>query len=125
MNAKVENPGSRLDSVKLITALAMMLGGIVAYYHFADYPTLARVLGLLAVTGVAVVVAMQTLLGRNFLGFLLEAQIEVRKVVWPTRAETLQATLAVVVMVVALGVILWAFDMVLLKVVRLLTGQGG
>ena len=125
MNAKVETPVSWLDSVKLIVALLLLLGGIVGYYHFDDYPTLARVLGVLAATGVAVIVAMQTLKGRTFLGFVVEAQIEVRKVVWPTRAETLQATLAVVVMVIALGVMLWMFDMLLLKVVKILTGQGG
>jgi len=125
MNAKVETPVSWLDSVKLIVALLLLLGGIVGYYHFDDYPTLARVLGVLAATGVAVIVAMQTLKGRTFLGFVVEAQIEVRKVVWPTRAETLQATLAVVVMVVVLGVMLWMFDMLLLKVVKMLTGQGG
>jgi len=125
MNAKVETPASRLDSVKLIVALLLLLGGIVGYYHFDDYPTLARVLGVLAATGVAVIVAMQTLKGRTFLGFVVEAQIEVRKVVWPTRAETLQATLAVVVMVIVLGVMLWMFDMLLLKVVKILTGQGG
>ena len=125
MNAKVETPVSWLDSVKLIVALLLLLGGIVGYYHFDDYPTLARVLGVLAATGVAVIVAMQTLKGRTFLGFVVEAQIEVRKVVWPTRAETLQATLAVVVMVIVLGVMLWMFDMLLLKVVKILTGQGG
>jgi preprotein translocase subunit SecE len=124
MNSKVDNPASRLDAVKLVAALLLMLGAIAAYYQFADYPTLARVLGLLVATGLAIVIALQTLLGRTFQGFLLESQIEVRKVVWPTRAETVQATLAVVVMVVGLGVILWMFDMLLLKVVRVLTGQG-
>ena len=125
MNAKVETPVSRLDSVKLIVAILLLLGGIVGYYHFDDYPTLVRVLGVLAATGVAVIIALQTLKGRTFMGFVVEAQVEVRKVVWPTRAETLQATLAVVVMVVALGVLLWMFDMILLKVVKMLTGQGG
>ncbi len=125
MNAKVENPASWLDSVKLIVALLLLLGGIVGYYHFDQYSTLVRVLGVLAATGVAVIIAMQTLRGRTFLGFMVESQIEVRKVVWPTRAETLQATLAVVVMVIVLGVLLWMFDMLLLKVVRMLTGQGG
>ncbi len=125
MNAKVETPGSRLDSVKLIVAILLLLGGIVGYYHFEDYPTLVRVLGMLVATGAAVVIAMQTLKGRSFMSFMVESQVEVRKVVWPTRAETLQATLAVAVMVVALGVILWMFDMVLLKVVKMLTGQGG
>jgi preprotein translocase subunit SecE len=48
----------------------------------------------------------------------------VRKVVWPTRQETLQTTLIVVVMVMILGIILWLFDMMLMSVLRLLTGQG-
>jgi preprotein translocase subunit SecE len=125
MNAKIENPASRLDSVKLIIAILLLLGGIVGYYHFDGYPTLARVLGVLAATGVAVIIAVQTLKGRSFMGFMVESQIEVRKVVWPTRAETLQATLAVVAMVLILGVVLWAFDYVLLMVVKKLTGQGG
>ena len=124
MNERVETPASRLDTVKLIVAILLLLGGIVGYYHFDAYPTLARVLGVLAATGVAIIVAMQTLKGRTFMGFVVESQIEVRKVVWPTRAETLQATLAVVVMVVVLGVMLWMFDMLLLKVVKMLTGRG-
>jgi preprotein translocase subunit SecE len=51
--------------------------------------------------------------------------MEVRKVVWPSRQETLQTTLIVVVMVLIVGIILWLFDMVLMAILRALTGQGG
>jgi preprotein translocase subunit SecE len=51
--------------------------------------------------------------------------MEVRKVVWPTRQETIQTTLIVMVMVFLLGVLLWLFDMVLMSILRFLTGQGG
>jgi preprotein translocase subunit SecE len=49
----------------------------------------------------------------------------VRKVVWPTRQETLQTTLIVIVMVLIVGIVLWLFDLVLMGILRFLTGQGG
>jgi preprotein translocase subunit SecE len=51
--------------------------------------------------------------------------MEVRKVVWPTRQETIQTTLIVMVMVFLLGILLWLFDLVLMAILRFLTGQGG
>ena len=58
-------------------------------------------------------------------GFISGANTEVRRVVWPTRAETLQTTLAVLVVVLLVGIFLWLLDMLLLWAVQLLTGQGG
>ena len=54
-----------------------------------------------------------------------DAKLEVRKVVWPTRQETIQTTLVVLVMVLIIGILLWLVDMLLLAIVRALTGQGG
>ena len=51
--------------------------------------------------------------------------MEVRKVVWPTRQETIQTTLVVFAMVLVMGVVLWLFDMLLMATVKALTGQGG
>jgi preprotein translocase subunit SecE len=45
--------------------------------------------------------------------------------VWPTRTETTQTALAVLVIVLILGIIVWLLDMMILWAVRLLTGQGG
>ena len=81
-------------------------------------------IGLLAISGVAAAVALQTERGRALWQFAGDARNEVRKVVWPTRQETLQTTLIVIVMVLILGVILWLFDMVLMSILRFLTGQG-
>jgi preprotein translocase subunit SecE len=124
MNAKVDAESSRLDSLKLGAAVLMVGGGVFAFYHYEDQHLVLRVLGLLAVAAIAVFVAAQTGLGRNVLGFISGAQSEVRRVVWPTRTETVQTTLAVVLMVFLVGIFLWLLDMLLLWAIQLLTGQG-
>jgi preprotein translocase subunit SecE len=124
MNAKVDAESSRLDSLKLAIAVLMVGGGIYAFYHFEDQHLVLRVLGLLAVAAIAIFVAAQSSLGRNVFGFITGAQNEVRRVVWPTRAETVQTTLAVVLMVFLVGIFLWLLDMILLWAIQLLTGQG-
>jgi len=125
MNAKVETESSRLDSIKLLLALLLLVGGIVGFYYFDDQLTWLRVLGLLAIAGVAVFIAAQSAFGRGVLGFINGAYNEVQRVVWPTRTETVQTTLVVLFMVLLLGVGLWLLDMVLLRAIQLLTGQGG
>ena len=114
-----------MDTVKLTLALALLGGGIFAFYWFADQSLLMRVLALLGITGVSVFIASQTALGRTTWAFVGNTRTEVRKVVWPTRAETVQTTMAVLFVVVLMGVVLWLMDMVLLWAIRLLTGQGG
>ena len=124
MNTKVETESNRLDSLKLGIAVAMLAVGIIAFYRFDDQLLVLRVLGLLAVAGISVFVAAQSSTGKTIIGFIRGAQTEVRKVVWPTRAETVQTTLAVILMVFLVGIFLWLLDMLLLWAIQLLTGQG-
>jgi len=124
MNAKVETQGGRLDSLKLGVAILLMCAGIYGFYYFADLMVVVRVLGLLLVAAISIAVAYQTGLGRQVVGFVAGAQNEVRRMVWPTRTETVQTTLAVIFIVLLVGVFLWLLDMVLLRTVQLLTGQG-
>ena len=124
MNTKVETESNRFDSLKLGIAVAMLAVGIIAFYRFDDQLLVLRVLGLLAVAGISVFVAAQTSTGKTIIGFIRGAQTEVRKVVWPTRAETVQTTLAVILMVFLVGIFLWLLDMLLLWAIQLLTGQG-
>lgn len=121
MNPKSEVHTSRLDTYKLVSAALIVLVGLVGFYFFAGHLLLIRVIGLLIAVGVAVAIIMTTELGSNLLSFFQEARVELRKVVWPTRAETLQTTLAVVLMVVVMGVFLWLFDLLLSLIVRSLT----
>ena len=105
--------GSAMDTVKLTVSALLILAGIGAYHYYADYSQLYRVLGVLAVTGVAIAVASTTAQGRALWAFLQDARAEVRKMVWPTRAETVQTTLAVFVVVLIVAVFMWLMDMVL------------
>lgn len=126
MVAKAETEVSnKLDTFKLVIAIAVLLVGIGGFYYYADASLLYRVLGLVALAIVAVGIALTTGTGRAIVSFGHEARAEVRKVVWPTRQETVQTTLMVVVAVIILGIFLWLIDMMLLKAVQMLTGQGG
>jgi preprotein translocase subunit SecE len=113
---------NRADTLKLFAAGAIVLSALVAFYVFANYSLLARVIGLLAAAGAAVAIALKTEWGAETLEFVQGARAELRKVVWPTRAETTQTTLIVIVMVIIMGLLLWLFDVLLLWLVRLITG---
>lgn len=122
MNSNIETSHAALDTVKLAVALLLVLAGIVAFYVFPDVPRLTRVLGLVGAVIVAIVVALQTEKGRTLVAFGSDVQVEVRKVVWPTRQETLQTTLAVLVVVVISAIFLWLLDMLLGVLIRWLMG---
>jgi preprotein translocase subunit SecE len=120
---KLETQASnRTDQFKLIGAGAIVLIALAAFYLFAGHSLLVRVIGLLVAFGAAVVIALQTELGAEILEFIQGARTEVRKVVWPTRAETTQTTLIVIAMVVIMGLLLWLLDVILFWLIRLITG---
>jgi preprotein translocase subunit SecE len=125
MSAKAEVESSGMDVAKLALSVLLLVSGIYAFYYFAAESTLLRVLGLLVVVGVSAAIAYRTAVGQRLWGFVSDSRMEVRKVVWPTRQETVQTTLIVFVMVLIMGILLWLFDMVLMSIVRALTGQGG
>ena len=98
---------------------------MVAFYIFAAQPMLIRVTGLLACVAVAGGIALQTDQGRAVWGFVQESQTEVRRVVWPTRQETIQTTGVVVVMVLFFSLVMWALDIGLGTFIQWLIGHGG
>ena len=124
MNAKAETESSRFDTLILGAAVLLLAVSILAFYRFDDQLLVVRVLGLLAAAGISVFIAAQSSTGKSIISFIGGAKAEVRKVVWPTRAETMQTTLAVILMVFLVGIFLWLLDMVLLWGIQLLTGQG-
>ncbi len=124
MDSKVETVGNTLDTLKLIVAVLIVGSGVVAFYLFAEQPLLYRVLGMLAGIGIATFIAYQTNKGQQIWGFFQGAQIEVRKVVWPTRQETVQTTLIVILMVIFIAILLWLLDMFLGWSIGSLMGRG-
>jgi preprotein translocase subunit SecE len=112
------------DRIKLIVALLIVVAGLVGFYVYSEQSFLYSVLGLLALILVAVGISMTTELGKASWKFLQDARTEVRKVVWPTRKETSQTTLLIMLSVIVVGIMLWGLDSLLLWAVELLTGQG-
>jgi len=111
--SKTEQSTSAIDTFKLMTAVLVLLAGVVGFYYFEEESQLLRVLGMLAVAVIAFLIAATSDVGRRSLGFFKDARVEVRKVVWPTRQETVQTTIAVLFMVVLVAIMLWLFDMFL------------
>jgi preprotein translocase subunit SecE len=120
--AEVERSGT--DVLKLVLAVVIIGAGIGGFYHFEEYPLVLRVVGFLALMGVGIFVGLQSERGRAIREFFLESRTEVRKVVWPSRQETVQTTLIVFAVVIVMAIFLWLVDMVLLEIVRVVTGQG-
>jgi len=125
MNSEAETAGSSLDSAKLIVAVLLVVGGLAAYYYFVEVTHIVRVLGLVAAGIVALFVASQTAKGRETLGFVRDTQVEVRKVVWPTRQETIRTTGFIMLGVFVMAVLLWLLDVALGGIMRWLMSLGG
>ena len=98
------------DKLKFALALLLLVAGVAGFYLLADQAMILRVLAVLCGVALSAVVAWQTEPGRQFFGFAKEASNEAKKVVWPTRKETLQTTGLVFAFVVLMAVFLWLTD---------------
>jgi len=111
MNAKAENNFSVADLGKWLIAIAMVVGGLWAFYEYQDQVLAPlRLLGLLVSFTLAFLVVAMTTKGRLLVEFMKSANIERQKVVWPTRTETIQTTLVVLVVVVLIGIFISLLD---------------
>ena len=124
MTEKVETGASMLDTVKLAAAVAILVGGVAAFYVLGDLPLAARWAIVLAALATGIFVSLQSTQGREFWQFVQGSRVELRKVVWPTRQETLQTTLVVFVAILAMGIFFWILDWVLGSVTAALAGRG-
>jgi preprotein translocase subunit SecE len=97
----------------LLMSLLLLLAGIVAFYYFSEIRLFYRVLGLFAVLGLAGYIIYQTSFGKTVYTYVLESKIELKKVSWPTKQETTQTAIGVIVIVVIIGILLWLLDMLL------------
>jgi preprotein translocase subunit SecE len=124
METKVEEQPTIVDTAKLVLAIVVVLVGLVGYYYFADSSALLRALGVIAALAIAAVVALTSLQGRLLWKFIQGARVELNKVVWPTREESIQTTLVVLVVALFGGVFFWLLDLFLLWLTTRITGQG-
>ena len=124
METREDTEPTILDTAKLVLAAAILVGSIFAYYYYADESVLLRAVGIFVAFVVAVWIGFQSAQGRTLWRFIQAARVELRKVVWPTREETMQTTIVVLVFAMIMGVFFWLLDLSLLWFTSLVTGQG-
>ena len=102
--------------------IGILGAGIFGNWYYQDYSVLYRVIAMIVLGGSALFLAVQTEKGGNAWTLMKEARSEIRRVVWPTRDETLQTTMIVLVLVLIFALILWALDSGLSLIVRSIIG---
>jgi preprotein translocase subunit SecE len=123
--AEVQTPpsASTKDTALITLSILVLFVGIGAFYWYEDSPLALRIgmvlIGLLAAAGFA----WLSWYGREFWQFALASRIELRKVVWPSRDETVKTTYVVFIFAIVMGLFFWGLDWVLTWLTRLLTGQ--
>ena len=109
-NQTVETVSSAADRVKIALAVVAVLAGVVGFYLLAQQPTVLRVLSVLGGLIAGAVIAWFSVPGQRLFAFGKDSWSETRRVVWPTRKETIQMTLTVFVFVVVMAIFLWLVD---------------
>ncbi len=112
-----------LDIIKLLLAAGVLVGGLYSYYYFLEVALPLRVLMVLGGLAAGITVAMTSTQGQRLWAFIQGARIEIRKVVWPTRQETTQTSIAVFVFTLIMALFFWGLDSFLLWLTRTLVGS--
>lgn len=111
-NSGQETVSSPLNAVKWLVCAVIVVAGIYGNSYYAnDFSGFMRALILVPMAILAGVFALYTTQGQSFWRLLKEARTEIRRVVWPTKQETMQTTLLVIVVVLIMSVILWLLDL--------------
>lgn len=113
------------DKIKLFVAILLVMAGIAGYYYLRDSAAVLRLASVLAGLLLATAVALSSEPGKIFFAFSKDSVAEAKRVVWPTRKETIQTTAIVILFAVTMALFLWAVDAVLMAVVNSLMGRGG
>ena len=115
-------PRSKLDTVLWTLVLVLIAAGAFANYYFSELAGALRFTGWIILICVLVGLAAATAQGKKTWAFAKDARMELLKVVWPTREETVKITMVVAAMVLVASIILWGIDAILLRAVAWLTG---
>lgn len=124
METREDTEPTIFDTAKLLLALVILVSSIFAYYYYSNESALLRAIGVLIAFLAAVWVAFQSAQGQTLWKFIQGSRVELRKVVWPTREETIQTTVVVLVFATIMGVFFWLLDLSLLWFTGFVTGRG-
>ena len=112
-----------VDKIKLVIAFLLVVAGIAGFYYLQDSATVLKLASVLAGLLLATVVAWTSEPGKRFIIFGKDSVAEAKRVVWPSRKETLQTTGVVILFTIAMALFLWAVDASLMMIVNKLMGR--
>ena len=112
------------DKIKLLVAFLLAAAGIAGFYYLRESAAVLQLLSVLAGLVLASIVALTSEQGKAFFAFGKDSVAEAKRVVWPTRKETLQTTGVVILFAVTMALFLWAVDAGLMVAVNGLMGRG-
>ena len=112
---------STLDTLKMASAVAILLSSVFSFYYFSELSVLIRVLVVIFSVILSLMIFFSTQRGIIFWDFIQGSRVEMRKVVWPTKQETIQTTLTVFMFVLVLGIFFWLLDFLLLYITTSIT----
>jgi len=108
--SQVETVNTGADKAKLAAVVALVIASVAGFYLLSKQGALVQWAALIVGLIAAVAVFLVSESGRQFIAFAQDAWREVKKVVWPTRKETLQMTAYVFAFVVIMALFLWFTD---------------
>ena len=127
MSTTVQEEGQSgfLDIIKLLIAAGVLVGGLYGYYYFLEWSLPLRVLLVLGGLAAGITIAMWSMQGQRLWAFIQGSRVEIRKVIWPTKQETTQTSIAVFVFTLIMALFFWGLDSFLLWLTRSLVGTAG
>ncbi len=111
------------DKIKLGVAFLLVIAGITGFYTLHESAAVVKLASVLLGLLLAAAVAWTTDPGKRLLVFSKESVAEAKRVVWPTRKETVQTTGMVILFAVVMALFLWMVDASLMLVVNKLMGR--
>jgi preprotein translocase subunit SecE len=121
-NAETPNDSNAADIFKWIAAFALAAAAVVGNYLYGELSVVIRAAAVVVLIAAALGVAATTTKGKQAISFARESRMEVRKVVWPTRQETMQTTLIVLAVSIVMALVLWGIDGIMVRLVSFVTG---
>ncbi|MBK4728088.1 MULTISPECIES: preprotein translocase subunit SecE [Erwiniaceae] len=121
-NTEAQGNGRGLEVLKWLGVVVLLVAAIAGNSYYRDVTLPLRALAVVVLMVAAAGIALWTTKGKATLAFAREARTEVRKVIWPTRQETLHTTLIVAAVTAVMSLILWGLDGILVRLVSFITG---
>lgn len=121
-NAETPDSSIAADIFKWILTFVLLAAAVVGNYVYGDMSVVVRAAGAIVLIAAALGAAALTTKGKAAISFAREARTEIRKVIWPTRQETMQTTLIVLAVSIVMALALWGIDGIMVRLVALVTG---